>query len=76
MDKPRVQYCRYCADFVTGNGNYCETLHKEPTDEEAKRPNKCKHFRFNEIDAFDITHTYTPRVYKPKPKYAGELIND
>lgn len=69
-----TQYCRYCANFVTGNGNWCAVFHITPTDEFAKRPNKCKRFVFNEIDAFDIEHTYQPRKLKPEPEYTGSLF--
>ena len=59
-----TQYCRYCAHFVTGNGNWCEERGIEPSDERAKRPNKCKQFEFNPIDAFDIGREYKPREKK------------
>lgn len=55
------QYCRYCANFVTGNGDWCEELKKEVGESAARRPNKCRVFEFNEIDAFDLNRTYKPR---------------
>ena len=62
------QYCRYCAHFVTGNGNYCERRRFEPSDEYAKRANNCKQFDFCEIDAFGIEHRYTPRTTTKRKK--------
>ena len=60
-----AQYCRYCEYFVTGNGNYCEAKMTEPTDEQAKRTNKCKLFRLNPMDAFDENKKgYVPREPK------------
>lgn len=60
-----AQYCRYCSWFVTGNGNYCEKLRIEPTDEYAKRTNRCRHFDLNPIDAYgENGRGYQPR--KPK----------
>lgn len=58
------QYCRYCSEFVTGNGNWCAARKMSPTDEYAKRVNKCKLFIFNPIDAFDLERTYRPRHEK------------
>lgn len=60
------QYCRYCTNFCTGNGNWCEAKHIEPSDVYAKRPNRCKEFDFNEMDAYDIARVYKPRKEKPK----------
>lgn len=78
-----TQYCRYCAHFITGNGNWCEEFHINPTDGFAKRPNKCKRFMFCEIDAFDLDRTYKPRVPKkpepepePEPQYVGSLFGE
>lgn len=62
-----TQYCRYCSYFVTGNGNYCNEKNFSPSDEYAKRPNKCKLFDLNPIDAFyENEKGYTPREPKPK----------
>ncbi len=67
-----TQYCRYCNNFVTGNGSYCELYEKEMSDESAKRTNKCKGFEFNPMDAFaENLNGYQPR--KPKRK-DGEQI--
>lgn len=60
-----AQYCRYCAYFVTGNGNYCEVKHTEPTDRYAKSPNRCREFELNPIDAYgENPKPYTPRAAK------------
>lgn len=60
-----AQYCGYCAWFVTGNGNYCEIKKTEPSDGYAKRPNRCKEFELNPIDAYgENKEGYHPR--KPK----------
>lgn len=60
-----TQYCRYCSYFVTGNGNYCEAKHIEPSDRYAKSPNRCKEFDLNPIDAYgENMNGYQPR--KPK----------
>lgn len=60
-----AQYCRYCSWFITGNGNYCEKLDKEPSDSYAKSTNHCKHFDLNPIDAYgENPNEYQPR--KPK----------
>lgn len=57
-----AQYCRYCNNFVTGNGNYCEVKRTEPTDAQAKRENRCKLFELNPIDAFgENENGYRPR---------------
>lgn len=58
------QYCRYCNNFVTGNGNYCEVLEFEPSDKYAKRTNHCKHFDLNPIDAYAINE----KGYRPRPE--------
>lgn len=58
-----AQYCRYCQNFVTGNGNYCEVKRTEPTDAQAKRVNHCKQFELNPMDAFmDNEKGYQPRA--------------
>ena len=67
-----AQYCRYCNNFVTGNGSYCTLFEKEMSDEAAKRTNRCPGFEFNPIDAFDENaNGYQPR--KPK-RNDGEQI--
>lgn len=67
-----AQYCRYCQNFVTGNGNYCEAKRTEPTDRQAKAPNRCKEFELNPMDAFGENEKgYHPR--EPRKKI-GEQI--
>lgn len=57
-----AQYCRYCNNFITGNGNYCEAKRTEPTDAQAKRANHCKLFELNPMDAFGENEKgYRPR---------------
>lgn len=58
------QYCRYCANFCTGNGNYCNEKNKTMSEASAKAINSCKGFDFNPIDAFDIEKRYKPRETK------------
>lgn len=60
------QYCRYCANLVTGNGTYCTLKNKIMSDSTAKSANHCKEFEFNEIDAFFETDGYNPRKEKAK----------
>lgn len=68
-----TQYCRYCSWFCTGNGNYCEVKKTSPTDEQAKRANKCKEFDLNPIDAYGENEKgYTPRTKKEK-QYDGQI---
>lgn len=58
------QYCRYCANFFTGNGDWCEEYGKDISESSAKSPNRCKKFSFLEIDAYDVTKKYKPREKK------------
>lgn len=51
---------------MTGNGIYCTFLNKEKTEASTKVVNYCKHFEFNEIDAYDLDHKYKPKVKKPR----------
>lgn len=60
------QYCRYCSGLVTGNGIYCTFLNKERTEASTKVVNYCKHFEFNEIDAYDLEHKYKPKIKQPR----------
>ena len=60
------QYCRYCANCVYGDVAYCEAKEMCLSDAYARRPNKCRGFEFNEIDAFGEN----PNPYRPrKEKY-------
>lgn len=61
-----TQYCRYCTYMICGDANYCTVKWTTFSDAYICHTNKCKDFEFNEIDALDINHTYTPRESKPK----------
>lgn len=57
-----TQYCRYCAHFVCGNGEWCEAKQWEPSELYAKSPNRCKEFELNPIDAYGENEKgYQPR---------------
>lgn len=59
------QYCRYCANLVYGDSCYCEVKKKCLGYDNCKRPNKCKSFELNPVDALGEN----PKEYKPrKPK--------
>lgn len=58
------QYCRYCANCHYGDFCYCDILKKLILESKAKAVNKCKYFKFNEIDVFDINKKYKPRTKK------------
>lgn len=60
------QYCRYCNNLVTGNGIYCTALNKERSEASTKVVNYCKHFEYNEIDAYDLDHKYKPKRQIPR----------
>lgn len=66
-----IQYCRYCTEFHTGNGNWCEAKKTEPSDKQACRANKCKDFIFTEFDAYNPEHIYKPR--KKKTSISGQI---
>jgi len=62
--------CRYCANAVlTENENviYCESSGNTFSKKYATRYKVCKDFIFNELDVFDIEHTYKPK-WPLKPK--------
>ena len=40
-----AQYCRYCANMVCGDSNYCTVREECFSDEYVKRVNKCKNFK-------------------------------
>ena len=54
--------CRWCVELVTGNGIYCCMLNKTKSEASTKRVNKCKYFDFCEMDAYDISNIYKPRI--------------
>ena len=76
-----IQYCRYCCNAVDyyGDGEtfICvanapvgnNSAGKEYPASKAKRPNKCKHFEFNENDVFSLDENGNYRKYKPREKY-------
>lgn len=60
-----TQYCRYCTYMCCGDANYCSVRQKTYSDAHIKRPNKCRDFEFNPIDAIRMNrYGYRPR--KPK----------
>ena len=59
------QYCRYCANMVCGDANWCDWYERTFSTNQIKRPNKCQGFVFNEIDALgENPHPYKPREKK------------
>lgn len=58
------QYCRYCANLVYGDSYYCEVKRRCLSYDGCKRPNKCKDFELNPIDALGEN----PNDYKPREK--------
>jgi hypothetical protein len=60
------QYCRYCANCIYGDVVWCDELEKIISEASAKTVNHCKHFVFNEIDAFNFEHKYKPIQKKEK----------
>ena len=65
-----TQYCRYCNNMCCGDANYCSPKNACFSDKEIKRPNKCKDFEFNPIDAlFENEKGYKARPVKIKETY-------
>lgn len=58
--------CRWCNNLVTGNGIYCTVKKKEKSENSTKQVNHCKHFEFNEIDAYNMDHKYHPKRQMPR----------
>lgn len=59
------QYCRYCANMVCGDANYCSWLKQTLSDNQIKNLNRCKGFEFCEIDALgENLKPYKPREEK------------
>lgn len=58
------QYCRYCSYCSYGDVVYCSKYDETMKEEKAKRINNCKEFDFNEIDVFNLEHTYKERKTK------------
>ena len=68
-----AQYCRYCISLHTGNGIWCDSRKKELSESYAKIPNRCKDFKFCEIDAFmENMRPYRPRIGQKKEPQPGE----
>lgn len=65
-----AKYCRYCANMVSGDANYCEVKQRTFTDEQISHTTKCKDFELNPTDSL------TGRTYKPrKPKEIWEQLS-
>ena len=64
------QYCRYCGELTTGNGIYCHAHNRCYSESYTKKPNNCKDFVFNPIDAYDLESEYKPR--EPKETVSSE----
>lgn len=65
------QYCRYCSYMVCGDANYCSNFKRTFSTEYIKKPNKCKRFDFNEIDALGEN----PNPYKPREKKINQTCS-
>ena len=64
-----ARYCRYCANMVSGDVNYCEVKQRTFTDAQISRTNRCKDFELNPTDSL------TGRMYKPRtPKTFEQLL--
>lgn len=57
------QYCRYCihANQIEDDMCACEKHNYVMGKAKASRLNKCKDFKFNEIDVFNFEKKYKPR---------------
>lgn len=64
-----AKYCRYCANMVSGDANYCEVKQRTFTDEQICCTNRCKDFELNPTDSL------TGRAYKPRAPKSFELLN-
>lgn len=66
------QYCRYCAHAIEScdfaDIVWCDKYRKEMSHAQTKRMNRCKEFKFNEIDVFNLENRYKPREKKIKIK--------
>lgn len=73
------QYCRYCANLVCGDSCYCEVKRECLNYNSCKRPNKCKSFELNPIDALgENTKEYRPRKHNTPLRQIsieGEICN-
>ena len=57
-----IQYCRYCSHMICGDANYCSKKVRTYSTETIKRPNQCKDFELNPVDALGEN----PKGYKPR----------
>ncbi len=62
------QYCRYCGFACLQEDTlfYCSAKDEIFNSEKAKRPNKCKHFGFVDMDLFDPNRKYKPQEREPR----------
>lgn len=68
------QYCRYCAECIAQGDEicYCEAKQRMIAGSTARSTNRCKYYRANTIDVFDLEHVYRPREDKPT-QLAGQI---
>lgn len=72
------QYCRYCAYCISDDLVYCSKQKRVISESKAKSVNKCKDFKFNEIDALggDLNKIYKPREKKLTSIEQGLLFTE
>jgi len=75
MDKKSC-CCRYCSNCVDGDGIICTVKNKSITEKYAKSYHSCKDFCFNEIDAFDESHIYSPHTVQHNEKLDNYCLFD
>lgn len=56
------QYCRYCNNLTCGDANYCCVNDRTYSDSYVRKPNNCKWFELNPIDAL----MENPNGYRPR----------
>lgn len=56
--KHQCRYCAWCV-FTINDTYWCDELDKDL--HAVRRPNRCKHFLFNEIAADNLEKAYKPR---------------
>ena len=62
-----AQYCRYCSHLVYGDVCFCEKKRWVKSYNSCKKPNKCKDFELNPIDALgENQKDYKPRSQDKK----------
>ena len=57
--------CRWCAELCYGDVLYCSAKEQTMSESSVKRVNKCKEFRFCDMDVFTHEH-YKPREHHDK----------